>query len=74
MTMFAAMAKHGVIPTRSGTWLARDVIDQDDFREIDVYPHPQRGLCVWGEDYGHSDHDHVPVKSTGIRFIKRVRK
>ncbi len=44
--------------------------------EIEIYNHPERGLCVWFDDYApgnstlFSGNGHVPVHASGLTFVR----
>lgn len=59
----------GTIPLKPGCY----EVEGEHFDVVDVYEHPELGLCVWGEDVGREiDHafDHIPVHNAGIHFIR----
>lgn len=55
----------------AGLWLAED--SGGERFEIDVYDHPELGLCVWYDDYAHGAHfcgnGHIPVGASDLRFL-----
>ena len=55
----------------AGLWIAEDSGGAQ--MEIEVYDHPERGLCVWHDDYGHGEHfcgnGHIPVGASDLRFL-----
>lgn len=62
-------------PTLSaGCWLAEK--NDGELIEIDVYDHPERGLCVWHHDYDHGAHfcgnGHIIVSLSDLRFLRPV--
>lgn len=67
------------LPTKSGVYLAKGVIDRDKPDTIDVYEHPVKGLSCFADDFQSAgtglddEHDcHVSVQFTGLEFIRRV--
>ena len=60
----------------SGFWTVSnaDGRDYDGEQPIEIYDHPERGLCVWFDDYAPGDstlfsgNGHVPVLMSGLLF------
>ena len=64
------------LPTTKGVYRAAEL----GTGEIDVYEHPNKGLCCFSEDFGSSgtgvDDEtdcHVPVRHTGLTFLRYLR-
>ena len=61
-----------------GTYI---VIDGEEEKELEVYDHPEKGLCVWFNDYSAGSIDqpvstdgdgHVPVSCTNLIFKNKI--
>lgn len=69
-------------PLEQGIYLAKGVFGSEDPQEIDVYKNKYGTLCCWCEDFTgpgtkNKEYDlegHVPIRKTGLEFIKRVRE
>lgn len=71
----------GVLPESPGVYLALGIWGWDhEWKEIDVYEHPVKGLAVFTEDYGGDGNGlddetecHVSVQCSGLVFGKKIK-
>lgn len=65
----------GGVPTREGIYEA-SFEDEKGLVKLDVYAHPELGLCLWIPDERQSiefdNGGHVPISRTRINFISRL--
>lgn len=57
----------------AGLWVAEDAAGHR--LTIEVYDHPERGLCVWYDDYApgnstlYCESGHIPVNASELKFL-----
>ena len=64
------------LPIRQGVYFVKGIYG-NNVENIDVYSHPIKGLCVFGDDYGGEMNPpvddetdcHISVQCTGLEFI-----
>ena len=75
------MRKKENLPDHEGVYLAKSVWgNRENWREVDVYDHPIKGLSVFAEDVGSGgtgvDDEtdcHVSIRPSGLIFGRRLR-